>query len=99
MISLIFPQVQNLMQLFQIPQVGYSATSLDLSDKSRFSYFMRVVPSDYYQAQVMIDIVRHYNWTYVSAVHTDGEFYSCFVIARCGGKWPILQCLKSVYGL
>jgi hypothetical protein len=34
---------------------------------------MRVVPSDYYQAQVMVDIVRHFNWTYVSAVNTDGE--------------------------
>ncbi|KAG8290474.1 Metabotropic glutamate receptor 1 [Homalodisca vitripennis] len=64
-------QVQNLLQLFQIPQVGYSTTSKDLSDKSRFNYFLRVVPSDYYQAQVMVDIVRHYNWTYVSAVNTD----------------------------
>lgn len=80
------------MQLFQIPQVGYSATSRDLSDKSRFSYFMRVVPSDYYQAQVMIDIVRHYNWTYVSAVHTDGELCNCSAFARvCGDKCLILQ--------
>lgn len=69
-------QVQNLLQLFQIPQVGYSTTSKDLSDKSRFNYFLRVVPSDYYQAQVMVDIVRHYNWTYVSAVNTDGEFHN-----------------------
>ena len=65
-------QVQNLLQLFSIPQVGYSATSRDLSDKSRFSDFLRVVPSDYYQAQVMVDIVKHYNWTYVSTVYTDG---------------------------
>jgi hypothetical protein len=66
-------QVQNLLQLFQIPQIGYSTTSKDLSDKNRFSYFLRVVPSDYYQAQVMVDIVRKYNWTYVSAVNTDGK--------------------------
>lgn len=66
-------QVQNLLQLFQIPQIGYSTTSKDLSDKSRFSYFLRVVPSDYYQAQVIVDIVRKYNWTYVSAVNTDGK--------------------------
>ena len=66
-------QVQNLLQLFHIPQVGYSATSRDLSDKDRFSYFLRVVPSDYFQAQVMIDIVRYYNWSYVSVIHTDGK--------------------------
>ncbi|XP_054272576.1 metabotropic glutamate receptor 1-like [Macrosteles quadrilineatus] len=67
-------QVQNLLQLFQIPQVGYSTTSKDLSDKSRFNYFLRVVPSDYYQAQVMVDIVRAHNWTYVSAVNTDENY-------------------------
>lgn len=66
-------QVQNLLQLFNIPQIGYSTTSRDLSDKSRFNTFLRVVPSDYYQAQVMIDVVRHFNWTYVSVVNTDGK--------------------------
>ena len=67
-------QVQNLLQLFSIPQIGYSTTSKDLSDKARFSSFMRVVPSDYYQAQVMIDIVKFYNWTYISTVHTGNDF-------------------------
>ncbi|GBM70589.1 Metabotropic glutamate receptor 1 [Araneus ventricosus] len=66
-------QVQNLLQLFNIPQIGYSATSRDLSDKSFYKYFLRVVPSDFYQAQVMVDLVRAYNWTYVSTVHTDGK--------------------------
>ncbi|XP_044738786.1 metabotropic glutamate receptor 5-like [Chrysoperla carnea] len=67
-------QVQNLLQLFHIPQVGYSTTSKDLSDKSRFNYFLRVVPSDYYQAQVMVDVVKRFNWTYVSAVNTDENY-------------------------
>jgi ABC-type branched-subunit amino acid transport system substrate-binding protein len=67
-------QVQNLLQLFSIPQIGYSTTSKDLSDKARFSTFMRVVPSDYYQAQVMIDIVKFNNWTYISTVHTGNDF-------------------------
>nr|CAI5831468.1 unnamed protein product [Callosobruchus analis] len=67
-------QVQNLLQLFHLPQIGYSTTSRDLSDKSRFSYFLRVVPSDYYQAQVMLDIVRSFGWTYVSAVNTDENY-------------------------
>ncbi|CAG2118463.1 unnamed protein product, partial [Medioppia subpectinata] len=46
-------QVQNLLQLFNIPQVGYSATSRDLSIKSYYKYFLRVVPSDLLQARVM----------------------------------------------
>lgn len=71
-------QVQNLLQLFNIPQIGYSATSRDLSDKSFYKYFLRVVPSDFYQAQVMVDLVRSYNWTYVSTVHTDGKIIMFF---------------------
>ncbi|EDS30958.1 conserved hypothetical protein [Culex quinquefasciatus] len=67
-------QVQNLLQLFAIPQIGYSTTSKDLSDKARYSSFMRVVPSDYYQAQVMVDLVRQFNWTYVSAINTDENY-------------------------
>ncbi|KPP57831.1 hypothetical protein Z043_124401, partial [Scleropages formosus] len=67
-------QVQNLLQLFNIPQVAYSATSIDLSDKTLYKYFLRVVPSDTLQARAMLDIVKRYNWTYVSAVHTEGNY-------------------------
>ncbi|XP_053297424.1 glutamate receptor, metabotropic 5a [Pleuronectes platessa] len=67
-------QVQNLLQLFNIPQIAYSATSMDLSDKSLFKYFMRVVPSDMQQARAMVDIVKRYNWSYVSAIHTEGNY-------------------------
>ncbi|XP_037099986.1 metabotropic glutamate receptor 1 isoform X1 [Syngnathus acus] len=67
-------QVQNLLQLFNIPQIAYSATSIDLSDKTLFKYFLRVVPSDVLQARAMLDIVQRYNWTYVSAVHTEGNY-------------------------
>ncbi|XP_048836873.1 metabotropic glutamate receptor 5b [Brienomyrus brachyistius] len=67
-------QVQNLLQLFNIPQIAYSATSMDLSDKSLYKYFMRVVPSDADQARAMVDIVKRYNWSYVSAIHTEGNY-------------------------
>lgn len=70
-------QVQNLLQLFDIPQIGYSATSRDLSDKGPFKYFLRVVPSDRLQARLMVDLLKHFNWTYVSAVYTEGEFMLC----------------------
>ena len=67
-------QVQNLLQLFHIPQIGYSATSRDLSDKNRFRYFVRVVPPDELQARAMLEILQNYNWTYVSAVATEGSY-------------------------
>lgn len=66
-------QVQHLLQLFSMPQVGYSATSRDLSNKNMYKYFLRVVPSDALQAQVMVDLMRAHNWTYVTVVYTEGE--------------------------
>ena len=68
--------VQNLLQLFNMPQIGYSATTRDLSQKNFYNYFLRVVPSDKFQAQVLVDIMRSYNWTYVSTVHTIGTYGS-----------------------
>lgn len=74
-------QIQNLLSLFNIPQVGYSATSTDLSRKDLYKYFLRVVPSDELQAQVLVDIVLHFNWTFISTVYTKGmslQFVSIF---------------------
>ncbi len=73
-------QVQNLLSLFQIPQIGYSATSKDLSVKSLYEYFLRVVPSDKLQAQALVDIIKHYNWTYVSTVYTEGMYLLMYSI-------------------
>ncbi|CAB1432796.1 unnamed protein product [Pleuronectes platessa] len=75
-------QVQNLLQLFNIPQIAYSATSMDLSDKSLYKYFMRVVPSDAQQARAMVDIVKRYNWSYVSAIHTEGKHWSFYLLRQ-----------------
>ncbi|XP_053604548.1 metabotropic glutamate receptor 5-like isoform X2 [Plodia interpunctella] len=67
-------QVQNLLQLFSIPQVSYSATSRELSDRARFSTFFRMVPSDQHQARLLVRLLRAHNWTYVHAVHTDESY-------------------------
>lgn len=66
--------MQNLLQLFDIPQIGYSATSRDLSDKNMFKTFLRVVPSDILQVRAMIDVVIEMKWTYLFAIYTEGEF-------------------------
>ncbi|CAK5019484.1 unnamed protein product [Meloidogyne enterolobii] len=65
-------QIANLLRLFRIVQV--TSTNADLSDKNRFEYFARTVPSDNYQARAMIDIAVHFNWTYVSLVYSADEY-------------------------
>uniref|UniRef100_A0A0K0CYG9 ANF_receptor domain-containing protein n=1 Tax=Angiostrongylus cantonensis TaxID=6313 RepID=A0A0K0CYG9_ANGCA len=49
--------VASMLQLFKIPQVSYSSTGAELSEKPRFYYFSRVVPPDNLQAQVMARVV------------------------------------------
>lgn len=39
-----------------------------------YRYFLRVVSSDVLQAQAMVDLVVYMNWTYVSTVHTEGQY-------------------------
>lgn len=60
--------------MFQIPQVSYASTSTELSDKSRFEYFSRVVPPDNFQAQTMVEIIKEMGWKYVSTVAVEGDY-------------------------
>ncbi|XP_048738559.1 metabotropic glutamate receptor 6-like [Ostrea edulis] len=66
--------VANILRLFQIPQISYASTSIDLSDKSRFEYFSRVVPPDTFQAQAMVDIAKAFGWNYVSTLADEGDY-------------------------
>lgn len=83
-----------------LSQVSYSATSRELSDRARFSTFFRVVPSDRHQARLLVALLRAHNWTYVHALHTDGE-------GRDAGRRParramtcltIITCCAESYG-
>ncbi len=58
----------------QIPQISYASTSMELSDKSRFEYFSRVVPPDTYQSQAMAEVVHALGWTYVSTLADEGNY-------------------------
>ncbi|KFO23134.1 Metabotropic glutamate receptor 4 [Fukomys damarensis] len=57
-----------------IPQISYASTAPDLSDNSRYDFFSRVVPSDTYQAQAMLDIVHALKWNYVSTLASEGSY-------------------------
>uniref|UniRef100_A0A915PZJ0 G-protein coupled receptors family 3 profile domain-containing protein n=1 Tax=Setaria digitata TaxID=48799 RepID=A0A915PZJ0_9BILA len=66
--------VQNLLQVFHIPQIGYGATTADLSDKEQYGYFMRVVPADTWQAKLVVAMLEHFNWTYVAVIYSAGNY-------------------------
>ena len=66
--------VANLAGLFHVPVVSYASTSRLLSDRSRFTHFLRTVPSDTRQAQTMLDVILAFQWNFVSAVASDTEY-------------------------
>ncbi|VDN13268.1 unnamed protein product [Dibothriocephalus latus] len=66
-------QVQQVLQLFDIPQIGYSATAASLSDPIEYRTFIRVVPSDALQVKVIASILRYFQWTYVILVNSKGK--------------------------
>lgn len=66
--------VANLFRLFRIPQISPASTAEVLSDKTRYEFFARTVPPDTFQATVLVDIVRLFNWSYVSTVASVGSY-------------------------
>lgn len=67
-------QVANLLRLFHLPQISYASTTPDLSDKSKYNFFVRTVPADNYQARAMVDVVKGLQWTSVFAVSSEGIY-------------------------
>ncbi|XP_070208066.1 metabotropic glutamate receptor 3-like [Littorina saxatilis] len=67
-------QVHNLLKLFKIPQISFFSTSPTLSNRERFPYFLRTIPSDVYQAEVMVALVKKLGWTYISVVYEESSY-------------------------
>ena len=69
--------VASFLRPFEIPQISFGSTSPALSSRLRYSYFLRTVPPDTVQSQVVVSIMQSQGWNVVSAVHSNelyGEF-------------------------
>lgn len=62
--------VASLVRLFTTPQISYASSSAILSNRDRYGYFYRTIPPDNLQARAMVDVMLHFNWTYVSTVYS-----------------------------
>lgn len=79
-------------RLLQIPQISYASTSAELSDKSRFEYFSRVVPPDSFQAQAIVEVIHALGWKYVSTVAVEGDYGE-----KVSTTWIMLIPLEDAY--
>ena len=55
-------------------QISFFSTSPELSNKDRYKYFSRTIPSDEYQTLAMAKIVEQLQWKYISIVYEDSNY-------------------------
>ena len=79
-ISLIGPTKSNtalfisgFLRMLNVSSISGSATSAELSSLT-YDHFFRTVPSDTFLAKAMVDLVTHFNWSYVAVVGLDDSY-------------------------
>ena len=66
--------VANILGLFEIPQISYEATGAILSDKTRYNYFFRTIPSDILQVRAIASLIHRFNWTYIFVFYSEDTY-------------------------
>ncbi|PBC28293.1 Metabotropic glutamate receptor [Apis cerana cerana] len=64
----------EMVELFRFYEVSFFSTSPELSNKQRFEYFTRTIPSDHYQVKAMVEIVMKMKWSYVSIIYEESNY-------------------------
>ena len=64
-------------------QISFFSTSSELSNKVRFKYFSRTIPSDEFQTLAMAKIVEQLGWKYISIVYEDSNYGLKVFITFC----------------
>ncbi|KAF7218584.1 extracellular calcium-sensing receptor-like [Nothobranchius furzeri] len=66
--------IANVLGLYKMPLVSYFSTCSCLSDRQRFPTFFRTIPSDAFQVSAMIQLLKHFGWTWVGLLVSDDDY-------------------------
>ena len=67
-------EIASMGRLLNVPLVSYLSTSVTLCQRETFPNFFRTVPSDKHQAQAIVKLLKRFEWSYASFVHSDSEY-------------------------
>ncbi|KAM6933286.1 extracellular calcium-sensing receptor-like [Xenentodon cancila] len=66
--------VARFLGVFHVPQVSYFSSCACLSNKKEFPAFLRTMPSDFFQVNALVQLVKHFGWTWVGVIAGDDAY-------------------------
>ncbi|XP_012368389.1 vomeronasal type-2 receptor 116-like [Octodon degus] len=66
-------QIGPLLELYRFPQVTFGSFPSTLMDSSHYPSLHQVAPEDTYLALAMVSLMRHFHWTWVGLLITEGH--------------------------
>ncbi|XP_073342636.1 extracellular calcium-sensing receptor-like [Pagrus major] len=66
--------ISSVLGLYRVPMVSYFATCSCLSDRQKFPSFFRTIPSDAFQVQAMIQILKRFGWSWAGLLVSDDDY-------------------------
>ena len=79
--------IGGFLRMLNVSSISGSATSAELSSLT-YDHFFRTVPSDTFLAKAMVDLVTHFNWSYVAVVGLDDSYGR-------NGAWAVVSESRS----